>query len=152
MTDDKAEEIDLSEEEYNERIQKYYELNLDEEDFMKNPSYFLLLKNYLKYRALNLSPPESLLIDLDKYLKMQLENEFSRRVKGGHQMTLSDFSYILFSKEKDLATKKKEYAKKHNTSLSGVEKRIKAVKKYLSSLPSARSKKISNEGSEMEKT
>jgi hypothetical protein len=133
MTDGNKKDNVFSDEEYDHwLIQQYFELNLDEEEYSNNPTDFLLLQIYLKYRASQLPPADALLKDLDNYLERRLKYEFSRRKKGGHQITISDFSAIV--NDKNPAAKKKEYAKKHGISLNSVEKRLQAFRKYWSSL------------------
>jgi len=144
MADNSQTDKDWSEIEYEERIQKYHELSLDEDNYIKNRSNFLLLKNYLKYRAMQIPPPDSLLNDLDKYLEMQLENESTRRLKGGHQMNLFDYREIMY--DKDPTSKKKKYAEKHNITQSAVEKRLRVVRKFFVNMRS------SNTGNKIEAT
>ena len=134
MADNSQTDKGLHEIECEERIQKYYELNLDEDNYIKNPSYLALLRNYLKFRALQIPPPDWLLNDLDKYLEMQLKNESTRRLKEGHQMTFHDYAKIVNSR--DPASKKNKYAKEHNISLSAVEKRMRVVRDFFASIRS----------------
>lgn len=74
--------------------------------------------------------PESLLLDLDKYIETKLANELSRRKNKEHQMIFRD--YCMINNSTNRKQSMEEYKNTHKlNSIDTVRKRLKAFEKTL---------------------